>query len=125
MNPFAPERREPARNAWFKTIDRMPDDPRVHQYLLAYASDYALVTTSLYPHGHSYWEPEMQVASLDHAMWFHRDFRMDDWLLYAMQARTPQGPGPRLRQDLHARGGARGLGVPGGSDPLPRTEELI
>jgi acyl-CoA thioesterase-2 len=86
MNPFAPERREPARNAWFKTIDRMPDDPRVHQYLLAYASDYALVTTSLYPHGHSYWEPEMQVASLDHAMWFHRDFRMDDWLLYAMQS---------------------------------------
>ena len=86
MNPFAPERREPARNAWFKTIDRMPDDPRVHQYLLAYASDYALVTTSLYPHGHSFWQPEMQVASLDHAMWFHRDFRMDDWLLYAMQS---------------------------------------
>jgi acyl-CoA thioesterase-2 len=86
MNPFAPERREPSRNAWFKTVDRMPDDPRVHQYLLAYASDYALVTTSLYPHGHSFWQPEMQVASLDHAMWFHRDFRMDDWLLYAMQS---------------------------------------
>jgi acyl-CoA thioesterase-2 len=58
----------------------------VHQCLLAYASDYALVTTSLYPHGHSFWQPEMQVASLDHAMWFHRDFRMDDWLLYAMQS---------------------------------------
>ncbi len=86
MNPFAPEKREPVRNAWFKTIDRMPDDPRVHQYLLAYASDYALVTTSLYPHGRSYWEPEMQVASLDHAMWFHRGFRMDDWLLYSMRS---------------------------------------
>jgi acyl-CoA thioesterase-2 len=86
MNPFAPEKREPVRNAWFKTIDRMPDDPRVHQYLLAYASDYALVTTSLYPHGHSFWQPEMQVASLDHAMWFHRGFRMDDWLLYTMES---------------------------------------
>ena len=42
--------------------------------------------TSLYPHGHTFWEPAMQVASLDHAMWFHRDFRMDDWLLYAMQS---------------------------------------
>jgi acyl-CoA thioesterase-2 len=86
MNPFAPEKREPARNAWFKTIDRMPDDPRVHQYLLAYASDHALVTTSLYPHGHSFWQADMQVASLDHAMWFHRSFRMDEWLLYAMQS---------------------------------------
>ena len=62
----------------------MPDDMAVHQYLLTYASDFNLVGTSLYPHGHTFWEPEMQMASLDHAMWFHRDFRMDDWLLYAM-----------------------------------------
>ena len=52
--------------------------------MLAYASDFGLVITALYPHGHSYWEPGMQIASLDHAMWFHRDFRMDDWLLYVM-----------------------------------------
>ena len=57
-----------------------------HQYLLAYASDFNLVSTSLYPHGHTFWEPQMQVASLDHAMWFHRDFCMDDWLLYAMES---------------------------------------
>jgi acyl-CoA thioesterase-2 len=86
MNPFAPEKREPVRYNWVKAIDRMPEDPAVHQYLLAYASDYGLVVTSLYPHGQSFWQPAMQVASLDHAMWFHRPFRMDDWLLYAMQS---------------------------------------
>jgi len=86
INPFAPEKRNPQRFVWFKAIDKLPDDPMVHQYLLAYASDFGLVGTSLYPHGHSFWEPQMQVASLDHAMWFHRDFRMDDWLLYAMES---------------------------------------
>ena len=86
MNPFAPEKREPVRHTWIKTIDRMPDDHAAHQHLLAYASDYGLVATSLYPHGQSFWQPGMQVASLDHVMWFHRSFRMDDWLLYAMQS---------------------------------------
>ena len=86
MNPFAPEKLPGERYTWFKAIDRMPDNSAVHQYLLAYASDYGLVITSLYPHGHSFWEPDMQVASLDHAMWFHRDFRMDDWLLYVMKS---------------------------------------
>ncbi len=84
MNPFAPEKRPPNRYVWFRTISPMPDDPAAHRYLLAYASDFNLVPTSLYPHGHTFWEPDMQVASLDHAMWFHREFRMDQWLLYAM-----------------------------------------
>jgi acyl-CoA thioesterase-2 len=86
INPFAPQKREPLRYTWFKAIDRLPDDPAVHQYLLAYASDFGLVATSLYPHGHSYWQLSMQVASLDHAIWFHRDFRMDQWLLYVMHS---------------------------------------
>ncbi len=86
INPFSPDKRAPIRYSWFRTIERIPDDPAVHQYLLAYASDFGLVITSLYPHGHSFWEPDMQVASLDHAMWFHRDFRMDDWLLYIMSS---------------------------------------
>ena len=86
INPFSPEKRAPVRYTWFKAIDKMPDDPIVHQYMLAYASDYGLVATSLYPHGHSYWESDMQVASLDHALWFHRDFRMDEWLLYVMKS---------------------------------------
>jgi acyl-CoA thioesterase-2 len=86
MNPFAPEKREAVRFNWIRAIDTLPDDPAVHQYLLAYASDYGLVVTSLYPHGQSFWQPAMQVASLDHAMWFHRPFRMDEWLLYAMHS---------------------------------------
>jgi len=86
LNPFAPKKREPYRYTWFKTIGQLPDDPAIHQYLLAYASDFGLVVTSLYPHGHSFWEPGMKIASLDHAMWFHRDFRMDDWMLYAMKS---------------------------------------
>jgi acyl-CoA thioesterase-2 len=86
INPFTPEKRAPLKYIWFKAIDRMPDDPKVHQYLLAYASDFGLVDTSLYPHGHSYWAPNMQVASLDHALWFHRSFRMDEWLLYVIKS---------------------------------------
>ena len=86
IDSFAPEKREPVRYTWFKTIDKMPDDPAVHQYLLAYASDFGLLAPSLYPHGHSPWEQEMQIASLDHSAWFHREFRMDDWLLYAMKS---------------------------------------
>jgi len=86
VNPFDPQKVPPVRYVWFRAIDQMPDEPAVHQYMLAYASDFGLVITSLYPHGHSFWEPEMQVASLDHGMWFHRDFRMDDWLLYVMRS---------------------------------------
>jgi len=86
VNPFAPEKRKPLRYAWFKAVGRLPDDPMVHQYMLAYASDFGLAVTSLYPHGQSFWQPQMQVASLDHAMWFHRDFRMDNWLLYVMES---------------------------------------
>jgi acyl-CoA thioesterase II len=84
VNPFAPHPLPPEKFVWFRTRGAVPDDPAVHRYLLAYASDFSLVSTALYPHGHTFWEPEMQVASLDHAIWFHRDFRMDQWLLYAM-----------------------------------------
>lgn len=86
IDPFGPQKQPPEKYVWFRAISSMPDDMDVHQYLLAYASDFNLVATTLYPHGHTFWEPQMQVASLDHAMWFHRDFRMDEWLLYAMQS---------------------------------------
>jgi acyl-CoA thioesterase-2 len=86
INPFSPTKEKPERYVWFKTIHKMPDDIAVHRYLLAYASDFGLAATALYPHGHTFWERAMQVASLDHAMWFYRDFRIDDWLLYAMES---------------------------------------
>ncbi len=86
MNPFAPKKESPDRYVWFKTIQAMPEDLSVHKYILAYASDFGLVSTSLRPHGRTFWDPKMQVASLDHAMWFHREFRMDDWLLYEIHS---------------------------------------
>jgi acyl-CoA thioesterase-2 len=86
MDPFEPRKMPTSRQVWLRAISPMPDDRAAHRYMLAYASDFNLMATSLHPHGHTFWEPEMQVASLDHAMWFHRDFKMDDWLLYAMKS---------------------------------------
>lgn len=86
VHPLKPDKRPPEKYVWFRTIGALPDDKSVHHYLLTYASDFNLVGTALYPHGHTFWQREMQVASLDHAMWFYRDFRMDDWMLYAMQS---------------------------------------
>ncbi len=91
IDPFNPEKREPTRFAWFRAIGPLPEDPVIHRYMLAYASDFGLVGTSLSPHGTTYWDRRMQVASLDHAMWFHRDVRMDDWLLYAMHSPSASG----------------------------------
>jgi acyl-CoA thioesterase-2 len=86
VNPFKPDKKEPFKYSWFKTSGRLPDDPSIHKVLLAYASDFGLLATSLYPHGHTFWQREMTAASLDHSIWFHRDFRMDNWLLYAMES---------------------------------------
>lgn len=69
---------------WMRTNGKLPDDPRIHQYMLAYASDFQFLPTALYPHGVSYWQPNFQIATIDHAMWFHRPFRFDDWLLYCV-----------------------------------------
>jgi acyl-CoA thioesterase-2 len=88
---FQPEAREPRRHVWFRASHELPADPVLQRCLLAYTSDFALLATALLPHGVTYLHPEMQVASLDHAMWFHRDFRMDDWLLYAMDSPSASG----------------------------------
>lgn len=86
VNPFKPKIIPPEKFVWFKAISTMPDDIATHRYMLAYASDFHLVSTSLYPHGKTFWTPDMQVASLDHSIWFHRPFRMDEWLLYKMKS---------------------------------------
>jgi acyl-CoA thioesterase-2 len=86
INPFAPQPCEPVKHVWFRAAGELPDDPQLHKYLLAYASDFNLLTTSMQPHGVSVFQKFMQVASLDHSLWFHRNLRMDDWLLYAMDS---------------------------------------
>jgi acyl-CoA thioesterase-2 len=79
---FAPEKRAPNNAAWFRTAAAIGDDPALHRAALAYASDMALMATSMMPHGVNWLMPEMQTASLDHALWIHEPFRADEWLLY-------------------------------------------
>ncbi|MCA9517713.1 MAG: thioesterase family protein, partial [Myxococcales bacterium] len=85
-DPLRPKVRPPARRLWYRTSGALPDAPSIHQYLLAYASDFNFLGTSMQPHGASWLQPAMQVASLDHAMWFHRPFRFDEWLLYVIDS---------------------------------------
>jgi acyl-CoA thioesterase-2 len=88
---IAPPRAEPVRHIWVKTVDKLPDNADLHRNVLAYASDYQLVSTATLPHGIHFAEGNVQLASLDHAMWFHRPFRADDWLLYAMGSPNASG----------------------------------
>ena len=74
------------RHFWLKTIDHLPEEPQLHRSILAYVSDYGLLTTSLVPHGLRFPDTNLSLASIDHAMWFHRSFKMDEWLLYSCEA---------------------------------------
>ena len=77
------EPRAPMAHSWFRTVAPLPDDPALHRAVIAYASDYTLLGTSALPHGLSWARGELVGASLDHAIWFHREARADEWLLYA------------------------------------------
>ena len=91
IHVISPPRSAPARHIWVKTVDRLPDDADLHRNVLAYVSDYQLVSTATLPHGIHFAEGNVQLASLDHAMWFHRPFRADEWLLYAMESPNASG----------------------------------
>ena len=96
---LSPDHREPRFHVWMRATQKLPDDPAIHQCVLAYASDMMLLDSALIPHGRTVFEKSIQGASLDHALWFHRPFRADDWLLYAQD--TPNAES--------ALGFARGL----------------
>jgi acyl-CoA thioesterase II len=85
-DPFHPLIRPAINHTWFKTNGSLDDNPLLHQTTLAYASDFNLLITALFPHGLSFFTTPMQIASLDHAMWFHRHARTDDWLLYVVES---------------------------------------
>lgn len=90
---------EPVKFVWMKSMDRLPDDPQLHKVLLAYISDYQLLGTATLPHGDlRTLRGKLQMASLDHAMWFHRTCRVDEWLLFSYDSPSASG----------ARGLARG-----------------
>ncbi|MEM7542860.1 MAG: acyl-CoA thioesterase II [Pseudomonadota bacterium] len=81
----------PLRRIWVKTTDSLPEDRDIHRAILAYFSDYGLISTLLMPHGLKVTSGNLFMASLDHAMWFHRPFKMDDWLLYVCEGVTSAG----------------------------------
>lgn len=90
-DPYAPQARDAQRLLWARAPVALPDDVLAHQALFAYVSDYGLLWTALLPHAVAIDDPRLQMASLDHAIWFHRPFRMDEWLLFAMESPNASG----------------------------------
>ena len=93
----------PARAVWFRAVGKLPDGERLHRCLLAYVSDYFLLETALLPHGVSI--TSLVMASLDHAMWFHRPLRVDDWLLYSIESPSASGARGFARAGVFSRDG--------------------
>lgn len=104
-DPFAADPREPNRQVWFRALSALPDERIIHQAVLAYASDYGLLPTALFPHAVSGRDPRVQMASLDHSVWMHRPFRADDWLLYVMDSPVASGARGFTRGTIYARDG--------------------
>jgi acyl-CoA thioesterase-2 len=105
QDPLNPDQRPPHRQMWYRAAGRLPDEPSVHQYLLAYASDFNFLGTAMQPHGVSWLSGKMQVASLDHAMWFHRPFRFDEWLLYVVDSPSASGARGLVRGQFFTQSG--------------------
>ncbi len=100
-----PPKRPPFQQVWFRLTEKVGDAPELHRALLAYASDFHLLGTATFPHGISYYQPNVQMASLDHALWFHRSFRADEWLLYSIDSPSAQGARGLARGQVFDRGG--------------------
>ena len=99
------EPQPPAKHVWIRSVDKLPDDHALHQNLLAYVSDFELLGTSTLPHGLPFGQGRVIMASLDHALWFHREFRIDEWLLYAMDSPNASGARGFARGQLFASDG--------------------
>ncbi len=102
---FSGKKLPPVQNVWIRTTAPLPDDERLHQCILAYASDMTLLDTSLFAHGKSVFNPDLQCASLDHSMWFHRAIRADEWLLYSEDSPSSSGSRGFNRGNLFTRDG--------------------
>lgn len=104
-NFMHPEKRAPNRMVWMRLNETLPKDYPWHIHMLAYASDMTLLETSLRPHGVSMFTPNLQIASLDHSMWFHRPMRMDEWLLYAQDSPSSSAARGFSRGSIFSRTG--------------------
>ncbi|MFO8233506.1 MAG: acyl-CoA thioesterase II [Longimonas sp.] len=105
VNPFAPEPSDPVNHMWMRARGTLPHEPLLHQAVFAYMSDYGLLSTALRPHGRSFLDPALQLASLDHAMWFHRPFSMNEWLLYSAESPAAHGARGFVRGQLFTQDG--------------------
>jgi len=108
VNPYHPTRppvRDASKHVWFKARHTLPDEPSIHKCVLAYASDMSLLETSLGPHGLGFMTPNIQMASLDHAMWFHRPFKADEWMLYTQDSPSASGARGFNRGEIYSRDG--------------------
>lgn len=99
------EKKEPVQHIWLRANGVLPDDPVLHQAVLAYASDFTLLDTALIAHGKLLFDTDIQLASLDHALWFHRSFRADEWMLYAQDSPSAYGARGFCRGNVYRRDG--------------------
>jgi acyl-CoA thioesterase II len=102
---FSREPRPPEQYVWMRATGTLPDDFPLHQCVLAYASDFSLLDTALITHGKLMFDKDVQLASLDHALWFHRPFRADEWLLYAQNSPNSHGARGFCRGSIYTRDG--------------------
>lgn len=105
LDPFQPQETRPEQHIWFRASGALPDDPILHQCVLAYASDFHLMSTALLPHALNYLSPGLIGASIDHTIWFHRPARADEWLLYSMDAPSSQGSRGLSRGQIFSQDG--------------------
>ncbi|RYZ11375.1 MAG: acyl-CoA thioesterase II [Comamonadaceae bacterium] len=104
-DPLRPEPRAAEARIWMRAVSQLPDEHALHCAMLAYASDHGLLRAALLPHGLAFTQKGLRAASLDHAMWFHRSFRMDDWLLYCTDSPSAQGARALCRGSIFAADG--------------------
>ena len=95
----------PTRQVWLRANGAMPEDARIHQYLLGYASDLNFLPVALQPHGKGFLEPGMQVATIDHSMWFHRAVNLNQWLLYSVESTSASGARGFVRGEFYTQDG--------------------
>lgn len=104
-NPLKGHVDVPTRQTWMRANGQMPDDFRTHQSILGYASDFNFLPTALQPQGLGFLEPGMQVATIDHSMWFHRPFNLNEWLLYSVESTSASGARGFVRGEFYNQQG--------------------
>lgn len=119
------EPRKPVQYIWMRANGRLPDQPALHQCILAYASDFTLLDTALIAHGRLQFDTDIQLASLDHALWFHRPFRADEWLLYAQDSPSAHGARGFCRGSIFRRDGTLVASVTQEGLMRPKTTAFV